>query len=194
MKIANPSHGESECRPGAAVWKMAWPAALGRHFETVLAGVPIAATTTGKTRKIPTTAATAPAVRRIRTPVPTSGATGSRVRSKLKVHTGDRPIVLEAGGGSVRVRPGTVSGPDAKLTGTPPLVLGVLTGELAPPESARRRSRVRGRSEGLAPSATLTSAEPVTVPADKGARYRVQAARAEYRVGGGRSTMRVEED
>jgi DNA-binding HxlR family transcriptional regulator len=58
----------------------------------------------------------------------------------IEVHTGDRPVVIEAVGGTVRVRPGTVSGPDAKLTGTPPLVLGVLTGEL---------DLARARADGL---------------------------------------------
>jgi DNA-binding HxlR family transcriptional regulator len=48
----------------------------------------------------------------------------------IEVHTGDRPIVIEAVEGTVRVRPGTVADPDARLSGTPPLVLGVLTGEL----------------------------------------------------------------
>jgi hypothetical protein len=58
----------------------------------------------------------------------------------IEVQTGDRPVVIEAVGGTVRVRPGTVSGPDAKLTGTPPLVLGVLTGEL---------DLARARADGL---------------------------------------------
>lgn len=48
----------------------------------------------------------------------------------IELDTGDRPVLVQTVDGKVRVRLGTVPDPDARLTGTPPLVLGVLTGEL----------------------------------------------------------------
>lgn len=47
----------------------------------------------------------------------------------IEIHTGDQPIVLQTVDGRVRVKPGTVPHPDLKLTGEPPVVLRLLTGE-----------------------------------------------------------------
>lgn len=48
----------------------------------------------------------------------------------IEIHTGDQPIVLRTVDGRVRVRPGTVEAPDARITGAPPVVLKLLTGAL----------------------------------------------------------------
>jgi len=48
----------------------------------------------------------------------------------LEVHTGDEPMLVETVDGGVRCRPGSVSDPDAVLTGPPHLVIAVLTGKL----------------------------------------------------------------
>jgi hypothetical protein len=48
----------------------------------------------------------------------------------IELRTGERPMHLETVDGSARVRHGSAEQPDAVLTGTPRLVLGVLTGML----------------------------------------------------------------
>ena len=49
---------------------------------------------------------------------------------RIELRTGDEPITVETIDGSARTRPGPASDPDLILTGTPRLVLGVLTGRL----------------------------------------------------------------
>jgi DNA-binding HxlR family transcriptional regulator len=56
----------------------------------------------------------------------------------IQVCTGDQPLLIQTADGGVRVRAGRAPDPDATLTGTPPLVLGVLTGRLDL-ETARAR-------------------------------------------------------
>jgi DNA-binding HxlR family transcriptional regulator len=48
----------------------------------------------------------------------------------IEVRTGEQPLVIETTNGGVQVRPGTVSDPDATLGGAPPLVVGLLSGEI----------------------------------------------------------------
>jgi DNA-binding HxlR family transcriptional regulator len=48
----------------------------------------------------------------------------------IQVRSGDQPMLVETVDGRVRARPGTVARPDAVLTGTPDLVMGVLSGRL----------------------------------------------------------------
>jgi DNA-binding HxlR family transcriptional regulator len=48
----------------------------------------------------------------------------------IEVRTGEQPMTIEAVDGELRTRPGSVEDPDLVLSGTPQLVLGVLTGML----------------------------------------------------------------
>jgi DNA-binding HxlR family transcriptional regulator len=48
----------------------------------------------------------------------------------IEVRTGEQPLLLQTVNGQVRVRPGTASTPDATLSGTPPVVVGLLCGGL----------------------------------------------------------------
>jgi DNA-binding HxlR family transcriptional regulator len=48
----------------------------------------------------------------------------------IELRTGEEPITLETLDGSVRTRPGPATDPDLILTGTPQLVVGLLTGRL----------------------------------------------------------------
>jgi len=48
----------------------------------------------------------------------------------IEVQTGDEPIVIQTVDGTVRIRPGTATDPDATLSGTPMLILAFLAGEL----------------------------------------------------------------
>jgi hypothetical protein len=53
-----------------------------------------------------------------------------RPPATIEIRTADQPMLVEIAAGTVRVRPGTASSPDAVLTGKPSLVLGLLTGAL----------------------------------------------------------------
>ena len=48
----------------------------------------------------------------------------------IEVRTGEQSVLIETIDGEVRARPGAVSDPDATVTGAPPLVVGLLSGEL----------------------------------------------------------------
>jgi DNA-binding HxlR family transcriptional regulator len=48
----------------------------------------------------------------------------------VEIRTGDQPVTIEIGEGQVRVRPGASAKPDATITATPDLVMGLLSGEL----------------------------------------------------------------
>lgn len=48
----------------------------------------------------------------------------------IEIHTGDQPIVIETGDGTAHIRPGAAAHPDATITASPLLVIGLLTGEL----------------------------------------------------------------
>ena len=49
----------------------------------------------------------------------------------IELRTTDRPAVIEASGGSVRTRLGSVPAPDLVLSGIPRLILGLLSGHLS---------------------------------------------------------------
>jgi DNA-binding HxlR family transcriptional regulator len=49
----------------------------------------------------------------------------------IEIRAGDEPITIEAGGGEVHARAGAAEDPSLVLTGTPHLVLGVLSGQLS---------------------------------------------------------------
>jgi len=56
--------------------------------------------------------------------------TPSRPPITIELRTGDEPLLIETVDGGVRTRPGRAENPDAVLTGTPQLILGLLTGKL----------------------------------------------------------------
>jgi DNA-binding HxlR family transcriptional regulator len=56
----------------------------------------------------------------------------------IEVRTGEQPMLVEAAGGEVRVRPGSSPAPDATVSGDPAVVLGFLVGGLDF-DTARRR-------------------------------------------------------
>jgi DNA-binding HxlR family transcriptional regulator len=56
--------------------------------------------------------------------------TPERPPVKIAVRAGGQPVILETVDGSVQVRLDSVDGPDAAITGTPPLVAALLAGKL----------------------------------------------------------------
>jgi DNA-binding HxlR family transcriptional regulator len=56
--------------------------------------------------------------------------TPERAPIEIEVRTGGEPMVIETAEGRARTRPGPAEHPDAVLTGTPDLVIGVLSGRL----------------------------------------------------------------
>jgi DNA-binding HxlR family transcriptional regulator len=67
----------------------------------------------------------------------------------ILVRTGEESAVIEAGGGQVGTRTGTVSSPDLVLTGAPALVLGLLSGRLTLAQARSRGLRTTGDTEVL---------------------------------------------
>lgn len=67
----------------------------------------------------------------------------------IAVRTGDEPMVIEAGGGSVRTRRGTVEKPDAVLEGRPGLILGLLAGRFDLAEARKRGLEFKGNQKVL---------------------------------------------
>ncbi|HTS14346.1 MAG TPA: winged helix-turn-helix transcriptional regulator [Candidatus Sulfotelmatobacter sp.] len=67
----------------------------------------------------------------------------------VEIDTGDRPVVVEVGGGEVTHRPGHADAPDLVLRGTAPLVLGALTGKLSAQEAAAAGLEVVGDADVL---------------------------------------------
>ncbi len=62
----------------------------------------------------------------------------------IQVRSGDQPMVIETVGGRALARPGTATKPDAVLTGTPDLVMGVLSGRLGLPAARARGLSFQG--------------------------------------------------
>jgi DNA-binding HxlR family transcriptional regulator len=62
----------------------------------------------------------------------------------LEVQTGDQPIAIEVGGGTVNVRLGATESPDLTLSGPPNPVMGLLLGLLDPGEAKARGVDDRG--------------------------------------------------
>jgi hypothetical protein len=62
----------------------------------------------------------------------------------IEVHTGDRPAVIEMGGGEIGTRLGSAPSPDLVLEGDGPTVLGVLTGMLKLSDARKLGLRTEG--------------------------------------------------
>ncbi len=67
----------------------------------------------------------------------------------IELRTGDKPMIIEVVDGTVRTRPGSAEDPDAVLSGTPQLIVGVLTGKLDLAEARARGMRYDGDTEVL---------------------------------------------
>jgi DNA-binding HxlR family transcriptional regulator len=67
----------------------------------------------------------------------------------IEVRTGEEPIVIETADGGARLRPGPAEQPDAVLSGTPHLVLGVLSGHLDLADAQARGLEYEGERETL---------------------------------------------
>jgi DNA-binding HxlR family transcriptional regulator len=62
----------------------------------------------------------------------------------IELRADGEPVVLEAAGGEVRVRPGAAERPDAVISGAPHEILGLLSGHLDAEEARRRGLRIEG--------------------------------------------------
>jgi DNA-binding HxlR family transcriptional regulator len=67
----------------------------------------------------------------------------------IEIRTGDQPIMIETIDGHVRVRPGRAPDPDATITATPALVLGLLSGELALEDAVANGLEFQGDADAL---------------------------------------------
>jgi DNA-binding HxlR family transcriptional regulator len=67
----------------------------------------------------------------------------------IELRAGDAPLTIEAGDGVVRTRPGAASDPDLVLTGSPELLVGVLTGRLSVRDARARGLRHSGALKTL---------------------------------------------
>ncbi len=67
----------------------------------------------------------------------------------IELRTGEEPMQVEVAGGAVRIHPGSAKHPDAVLTGTPQLILGVLAGKLGLAEARAAGLRYDGDIEVL---------------------------------------------
>ena len=89
---------------------------------------------------------------------------------EIELRTGGQPddvTVIEVAEGRVGLRMGPAPDPALVLSGTPPVVLGVLTGMLALPEARRRGLRTHGDVGVLGrlePRVPAPSAPPASVP------------------------------
>ncbi len=73
-----------------------------------------------------------------------SDHTPERPPTTIELRTGDEPMLVETVDGRVRARPGKADHPDAVLTGTGSLVIGLLTGRLDLAEAMRRGLQLEG--------------------------------------------------
>ncbi|HET7564576.1 MAG TPA: winged helix-turn-helix transcriptional regulator [Gemmatimonadaceae bacterium] len=67
----------------------------------------------------------------------------------IEVRTGDRPLVIEAAGGTVHVRPGSAAAPDATVSGPPDLVLAMLLGRTSLAAARKHGVHVEGDTRAL---------------------------------------------
>jgi DNA-binding HxlR family transcriptional regulator len=67
----------------------------------------------------------------------------------IEVHTGEQPMLIQTVDGEVRVGPGTVAHPDATVTGTPSLLIGLFTGALDLATARSRGVEFEGDREAL---------------------------------------------
>jgi DNA-binding HxlR family transcriptional regulator len=72
-----------------------------------------------------------------------------RAPATIEVRTGEEPVLLETDHGEVRVRPAGAAEPDAVLTGTPHLILGLISGGLDLDEAEERGLRCEGSREAV---------------------------------------------
>jgi DNA-binding HxlR family transcriptional regulator len=68
----------------------------------------------------------------------------------VEIRAGEMPMTLIATGGRVHLTRGTISKPDATLTGTPDGVIGLMTGLLSPAEASSRGVVLGGDTDALA--------------------------------------------
>jgi len=67
----------------------------------------------------------------------------------IEIHTGEQPMLVDVAEGVVRVHPGSTANPNATLTGTPSLILGVLVGMLDIETARARGLKIGGDIETL---------------------------------------------
>jgi DNA-binding HxlR family transcriptional regulator len=67
----------------------------------------------------------------------------------IVVRTGEQPVLVQAIDGDVRVRPGTVSDPDATVSGAPQIVVGLFSGEFDLATARARGLEFEGDREAL---------------------------------------------
>jgi len=67
----------------------------------------------------------------------------------IEVRCGNEPIVIETVAGRVRARPGSARKPDMVLTGTPQLIVGVLTGRVTLADACNRGLKCEGNRDAL---------------------------------------------
>lgn len=67
----------------------------------------------------------------------------------IEVHTANQPMLVEVGGGTIKVRPGKAEQPDLVLTGTASQVLGLLLNQLEFKDAKGRGLKVDGDIEVL---------------------------------------------
>ena len=68
---------------------------------------------------------------------------------EIEVRTGDQPMVVATADGGVRVRPGPAARPDAVVSGSPEVVIGLLAGRIDLATARARRLRFQGDPEVL---------------------------------------------
>jgi DNA-binding HxlR family transcriptional regulator len=78
-----------------------------------------------------------------------SDRTPDRPPVTIEVRTGDQPLVIETVEGTIQTRPGRAEQPDAVLTGTPQLIMAVLTGNLDLGDARARGLEYEGDPETL---------------------------------------------
>jgi len=78
----------------------------------------------------------------------------------IEIHTGEQPMLIDVAEGIVRVHPGSTADPNATLTGTPSLILGLLVGMLDIDTARARGLKVEGDID------TLRRVQPLIPPTD----------------------------
>ena len=88
--------------------------------------------------------------------------TPERPSTTIELRTGDQPMTIEAAHGAVRTKLGVVPNPDAVMTGSPQLVLAVLTGKLGLADAQAAGLQYEGDPD------TLRRLQPKTPPSSRG--------------------------
>lgn len=78
-----------------------------------------------------------------------SDRTPDRPPVTIEVRTADQPMLVETVQGKVRVRPGSAEKPDAVITATPDVAVGLLVGRLTVPAARARGAHVQGSLAAL---------------------------------------------